>query len=221
MPFAVPLTRREAALRHLRDEIITGQLKSGTVLKDAEIAERLSLSITPVREAIAQLVAEGLVVVATNRTRYVARLTPKSALDLIDVMCVLACAGFEWGIPHLTDTDMQQLRLRLEQLIENLREGNITAAAAAGTDFSSIIFRASGNQELQAYFDVAVARTVRLLALTAKSEPWQAWVAGYTETLQLLEHGDHAGAMKRYRQIYEDFRALVGTAPFDEPDPAS
>ena len=221
MSFAVPPTRREAALRHLRNEIITGQLKSGTVLKDAEIAARLSISITPVREAIAQLIAEGLVVVATNRTRYVARLTPKSAFDLIDVMCVLACAGFEWGIPHLTDADMQQLRLRLEQLVENLGEGNVTAAASAGTDFSSIIILASGNEELQAHFDMAVARTVRLLALTAESESWQAWVAGYTETLQLLEHGDHAGAIKRYRQIYKDFRALIGTVPFDEPNAAS
>ena len=221
MSFAVPPTRREAALRHLRDKIITGQLKSGTVLKDAEIAARLSISITPVREAIAQLIAEGLVVVATNRTRYVARVTPKSAFDLIDVMCVLACAGFEWGIPHLTDADMQQLRLRLEQLVENLREGNVTAAASAGTDFSSIIILASGNEELQAHFDMAVARTVRLLALTAESQAWHAWVAGYTETLQLLEHGDHAGAIRRYRQIYKDFRALVGTVSFDEPDSAS
>ena len=219
MSFAIPLTRREAALRYLRDEIITGHLTAGTALKDAEIAAQLSISITPVREAIAQLVSEGLVVIK-NRTRYVARLTPKSALDLIDVMCVLACAGFEWGISHLTDADMQQLRLRLEQLSENLQEGNITEAAAAGTDFSNVIFRASGNQDLQAYFDVALARTVRLLALTAESEPWQAWVAGYTQTLQLLECGDHAGAIKRYRQIYGDFRALVSTVPFDEPDPA-
>src|SRR5665811_1526815 len=116
---------------------IRDRLRAGTVLKDAEIAARLSISITPVREAIAQLIAEGLVVVATNRTRCVARLTLKSAFDLIDVMSVLACAGFEWGIPHLTDADMKQLRLRLEQLIENLGEGNVTAAASAGTDFSS------------------------------------------------------------------------------------
>ena len=220
MPFAIPLTRREAALRHLRDEIITGHLTAGKALKDAEIAAQLRISITPVREAIAQLVAEGLVV-TNNRTRYVARLTPKSALDLIDVICVLAGAGFGWGIPHLTETDMQQLRLRLDQLSENLHEGNVAKAAAAGTDFSSIIFRASGNQELQAYFDVAMARTVRLLALTAESEAWHAWVAGYTDTLQLLECGDQAGAIKRYRQIYEDFRALVSTVPFDEPDPAA
>ena len=221
MSFSVPLTRREAALRHLRDEIVTGQLTAGTVLKDAEIAARLSLSITPVREAIAQLIAEGFVVAATNRTRYVARLTPKSAFDLIYVMWLLACAGFEWGIPHLTDADMQQLRLRLDQLIENLDEGNISEAAAAGTDFSRIIILASGNKELQAYFDVAVARTVRLLALTAGSEAWHAWVVGYTDTLQLLEHGDHKGAIERYRHIYEDFRALVGTVTFDEPDPAA
>ena len=58
MPYAVPLTRREAALRQLREEIVTGQLEPGTLIKDAEVAARLGISITPVREAIAQLAAE-------------------------------------------------------------------------------------------------------------------------------------------------------------------
>jgi DNA-binding transcriptional MocR family regulator len=62
--FAVPLTRREAVLRQLRREIVDGTLASGAVLKDAELAARLGVSITPVREALGQLAAEGLVDIA-------------------------------------------------------------------------------------------------------------------------------------------------------------
>ena len=102
MSYSLPLTRTEAIVRHLREEIVTGGLAPGTVIKDAELADRLDVSITPVREAIMLLSAEGLIDISPNRTRRVTDVSQKNALELIDVMCVLACAGFEWGVPNLT-----------------------------------------------------------------------------------------------------------------------
>ncbi len=108
--FDVPLTRREAVARQLRGEILSGHLPPGTLLKDAELAARLGMSITPVREAITQLAAEGLVDISPNRTRKVAGFTLKSALDLVDVMELLACAGFTAGAENLTDEQLARLR---------------------------------------------------------------------------------------------------------------
>jgi DNA-binding GntR family transcriptional regulator len=216
MSYAVPLTRKEAALRHLRDEIVSGALPPGTVIKDADVAGRLGISITPVREAIAQLAAEGLIDIAPNRTRQVTRVTQKNALELIDVMGVLACAGVEWGAHNLTETHLERMRVRLDEFVAHLRRGDVTAAAAAGADFSTIMIMASGNRELQTHVDLVVARTLRLLALTADSDVWQVWVDGYTETLALLEGGDRAGAVQRYRRIYRDYRARVERLLFDE-----
>ena len=71
MTYSLPLTRSEAIVRHLREEIVSGRLAPGTVVKDAELAESLGVSITPVREAIAQLAAEGLIDLSPNRTRRV------------------------------------------------------------------------------------------------------------------------------------------------------
>lgn len=217
MPYAVPLTRREAALRQLREEIVTGQLEPGTLIKDAEVAARLGISITPVREAIAQLAAEGLIDMAPNRTRHVTRVTQKNALELIDVMMVLACAGFEWGVHNLTSEHLATLRAKLDEFAANLRQGNVTAAAAAGADFSTVVIMASGNRELQTHVDLVVARTLRVLALTAESRVWTVWLDGYRESLELLERGDHAGAIERYRQIYRDYRARIENMLFDEP----
>lgn len=221
MSYAVPPTRREAALHQLRDEIVTGQLKPGTTLKDAEIAARLGISITPVREAITQLAAEGLIDIASNRTRRVTGVTQKNALELIDVMGVLACAGFEWGVDNITDEHLATMRTKLDEFADNLREGNVTAATAAGADFSTVVILASGNRELQTHIDLVVARTLRVLALTAESDVWNVWLDGYRQTLELLQQGDRPGAIERYRQIYTDYRARVETLLFEEPGSTS
>jgi DNA-binding GntR family transcriptional regulator len=218
MSYAVPPTRREAVLQQLRQEIVSGALPAGTVIKDAEVAARLGVSITPIREAIAQLAAEGLIDLAPNRPRRVTRITQKNALELIDVMAVLACAGFEWGVPNLTDAHLAQLRRRLDEFVDGLRRDDVTVAGASGADFSTIVIMASGNRELQTHVDLVVARTMRLLALTADSDVWQIWIRGYRDTLELLERGDQAGAVERYRQIYADYRARVEDLLFDEQE---
>jgi DNA-binding GntR family transcriptional regulator len=215
MSYALSVTRKEAVLRQLRTEIVNGKLVPGTVLKDAEVAARVGLSITPVREAIAQLAAEGLIDVAPNRTRHVTHVTRKNALDLIDVMAVLTCAGFAWGVRNLNRTHLGTLRRQYEDFAGALRRSDITTAAGVGADFSSTITQASGNRELQTHIDLVVARTLRILALTPESTVWSVWLDGYRETLELLEADNRAGALDRYRQIYADYRQCVQRLPFD------
>jgi DNA-binding GntR family transcriptional regulator len=216
VPYAVPITRREAVVQQLRQEIVTGVLVAGTVIKDAEVATRLGVSITPVREAIAQLAAEGLIDIAPNRTRHVTQVTQKSALELIDVMAVLACAGFEWGVDNLTSSHLERMRRRLDEITENLVAGNHAAASVAGADFSTIVISASGNRELQTHVDLVVARTQRLLSMDSPGTVlWDIWIRGYSETLRFLEEDQPVAATARYRQIYTEYRTSVETLLFN------
>lgn len=217
MAYAVPLTRGEAVLRQLRDEIVSGELAAGTIIKDAEVAARLGVSITPIREAIVTLAAEGLVDIAPNRTRRVAYVTAKNALELLDVMQVLACAGFAWGAVNLTLADRRRMRRRLADFVGHLDAGNLTAAAAVGADFSTIVLAASGNRELQTHVDLVVARTLRVLSLTPTNQIWQIWAAGYRECLDLLDAGQLDTATRRYEQIYVDYRAELIAQLLDAP----
>ncbi len=207
MSYSHPLTRAEAIARHLREEIVTGRLAPGRVIKDAELADRLGVSITPVREAIVLLSAEGLIDISPNRTRRVTDVSQKNALELIDVMCVLACAGVEWGVPNLTGADLARMRQRLDKMLARLRSGDVASATSAGADFSTIMISASGNRELQTHVDLVVTRMRRLLGLTPESDHWRPWIDGYTEVLALLERGDSQAAIARYRQIYTEARA--------------
>ncbi|MEJ8282011.1 GntR family transcriptional regulator [Pseudonocardia spirodelae] len=212
MSFAVPPTRREAITRRLREEIVSGALAPGTVVKDAELAGRLGVSITPVREAIAQLVAEGLVDVAPNRTRRVADLDVQGTVDLFDVMGLLACAGVEWGIDNVTDEHLSRLRTRLAEFEDALARHDVTVANAAGADFSTILVLASGNRELQTHVDQVVTRAQRMMALTWDSAMWTPWTEGYRAVLELLERGERAAAVERYREIFRQCRAMLGAA---------
>src|SRR5690349_5126703 len=177
--FDVPLTRREAVARQLREEILSGQLPPGTLLKDAELAARLGMSVTPVREALTQLAAEGLVDISPNRRRKVAGLTQKTALELVDVRELLACAGFAGGVENLTDDDVARLRKRYTEYTDALDRGDVTAASAAGADFSTIVVMANGNRELQSLIDLVVTRSLRMLTLRSDSSIWTPWITGY------------------------------------------
>jgi DNA-binding GntR family transcriptional regulator len=185
------------------------------LIKDAELAARLGVSITPVREAIAQLSVEGLIDIAPNRTRHVTKVTQKNALELVDVMGVLACAGFEWGVENLTETHLDLLRQRQKEFVEALAAGNSLAAGAAGADFSTIVILASGNRELQSMVDLVVARTLRILAMSAQSNLWTTWIDGHNAILELLEAGDRAGAVARYKQIYVEYRVNIEQLLFE------
>ena len=206
MSYSLPLTRAQAIARHLREEIVAGRLAPGTVIKDAELADRLGVSITPVREAIVLLSAEGLIDISPNRTRRVTDVTQKNALELTDVMCVLACAGVEWGVPNLTGADLARMRQRLGEMLAALGAGDGGAATSAGADFSTIMISASGNRELQTHVDLVVTRMRRLLMLTPERSQWRPWIDGYAEVLALLERDDPQGAVARYRQIYAEVR---------------
>jgi DNA-binding GntR family transcriptional regulator len=203
MTFTMPPTRGEAATRQLRAEIISGVLRPGEVIKDAEIASRLNLSITPVREAIAQLVSEGLVEVVPNRVRRVAPVTRESAIEVIDVMGVLGCAALERAIPVLTPEPMARMRAELDAMAAALAAKDPAAATAAGTRFTLVTVHAAGNGELEALWNLMIARAQRLMMLTADSEFWTMWLSGYAETLALLEAGDGAGALRRYGAIFD------------------
>src|ERR1700728_4454195 len=91
--FVVPLNRREAVTARLREDITTGKLAPGQPITDAELAERLNVSITPIREAVVQLIAEGLIVSLPNKRRRVAMLTQTKAIELTELIGILMSAA--------------------------------------------------------------------------------------------------------------------------------
>jgi DNA-binding GntR family transcriptional regulator len=70
-PITRPSSLKESVIERLRESIVTGELELGQPLSERALAERLNVSKTPVREALAQLRVEGLVLVYPQRGAYV------------------------------------------------------------------------------------------------------------------------------------------------------
>lgn len=106
----------------LRESILKGELPSGLPLRQDSIAERFGVSHIPVREALRELAAEGLVTIRRNRGSVVSELAPFEARQLLEIRCALETQGLRWALPKIDPGVIAGARQMLDRM-ERTREG--------------------------------------------------------------------------------------------------
>lgn len=148
---AVFHTKEEYVADFLREGILSGEIPRGTRLKQAELAEELGLSITPVREALKLLAAEGYVLGATHRGAIVAPFEVSSASEVIELRTLLETRLTVAAMRRMTLGDMEHMQ-RLGQDFERAFElGDRNAARAANYRFHRFLYGLAG-QPLSLHF---------------------------------------------------------------------
>ena len=126
----------QRAYQELRDSIVSGEIQSGDLLREQQIAQELQISRTPVREALAVLESEGLVEVRRGIGAFVKPLSYKDISHIFEVRRALEILAIRTALYHITQEDIQQLENRFHQLLtryENHEE--IQAAEFTRIDF--------------------------------------------------------------------------------------
>ena len=139
---------RDQAYAQLRDAILDGTLESGERLRDAELADWLGLSRTPVREALARLEEYGLVETSPNRYTRVVPLGAGDARDAFAVVAALHALAASLGVPRISEPEMAEMRVANEEFAAALRGGSVDDALAADDRFHAVLVRASANREI-------------------------------------------------------------------------
>jgi DNA-binding GntR family transcriptional regulator len=103
------VTSAERALATLRDLIMGGELAPGARLGEVELADRLGVSRTPVREALSRLAAEGLVEIAPNRGARVVTWTVAELEGVFDLRAVLEPQLTAHAVPNAAPADVDEL----------------------------------------------------------------------------------------------------------------
>jgi DNA-binding GntR family transcriptional regulator len=93
----------ESVAAALRQEILTGQIPAGFPLRQDALAARFGVSHIPVREALRELAAEGLVTIRRNRGSAVSELAPREARQLLEIRSALEAQGLRWSMPFIDD----------------------------------------------------------------------------------------------------------------------
>ncbi|HEX5571243.1 MAG TPA: GntR family transcriptional regulator, partial [Ktedonobacterales bacterium] len=142
---------RERVYRALRDALVAGELAPGERLRDQELAARLGVSRTPVREALQRLEDEGLVETAPRALTRVAPLDAVAARESFPVVAALHALGARHGVARLSAADIAEMRAANEELagaIAALDPATVRRAIAADDRFHGVLLRAAGNGEI-------------------------------------------------------------------------
>ena len=106
---------QEWVFRVLREGIISGKLKGGTQLKQDEVSAALTVSHIPVREALRQLEAQGLVTIHPNRGSTVTQLSRSDLEDMMEIRASISYYIARRAIPLMSEEDLNELQAVIEE----------------------------------------------------------------------------------------------------------
>lgn len=211
------ITRAEELRKLLADEIVRGVRAPGSVLDETKIAHQFRVSRTPVREALRQLIASGLVDARAHRRAAVARPSLERLTGMFEAMAELeaTCAGF--AAERMLASDRRALETIHEQLRMLSREGNPDRFREFNERFHNAIYAGSQNNYIAEITLATRARVqpfrraqFRNLGRLAKSH------AEHDRVVTAINRGDRAGAAAAMRRPHRTgarrIRNLFGVA---------
>ncbi len=150
-------TKAEAVYLELRARILDGSYEPASTLNQEALAAKLGLSITPLREALRRLEAEGLVHLEAHRTMTIAPLTRRELNELYAVRLHLDPLAASLAAEHAGEAQLDQIR----RLAGERAEHTPRAQLEANRIFHRAVYAASGNLVLTQVLDQLWNRTDR------------------------------------------------------------
>jgi DNA-binding GntR family transcriptional regulator len=201
----------------LRRLIVEGRLQPGTALRLQPIADRMRVSVQPVREAVRMLAAEGLVTIEPHRGAFVNRLSIEEVEELYAVRAALEGLAARIATARLTDADRADLERRFGAMVQAEKEDDAPAFIAADRAFHRRLYESAGRPRL-------VARIVDLWDASTRALPmvYRAWLpigdalADHQPLLDAIRAGDPEAAHAASRIHLEDAARRVLAALREE-----
>ena len=125
-----------------------GKLKPGERLREIQLADKMGVSRTPVREAIRMLELEGLVKMVPRRGAEVANITESDLQDAFEVRNALEKLAIELACERMTSEQIDRLKANAKEFQEAANQNDAEKLARIDEEFHDIIFEATNNQRL-------------------------------------------------------------------------
>jgi DNA-binding GntR family transcriptional regulator len=157
---------REEVANVLRGAIVSGEMRPGELYSASGLAERFGISATPVREAMLDLVKQGLVEVVRNRGYKVTAISETDLDHITQIRQLLEPTAASEAVPHIPATELAALRELASAIVDAAAEGDLVSYINADREFHLRLLSAAGNGRLVRIVDDLRAQT-RLYGLSA------------------------------------------------------
>lgn len=142
------LPLRDVVFNTLREAILKGELKPGERLMEIQLADRLGVSRTPIREAIRKLELEGLVITIPRKGAEVAKITEKNMRDVLVVRKSLEALAMQIACEEITMDQLLKLKEAAREFEYWVKLKDLKKMAEADVKFHEVIYQATGNDRL-------------------------------------------------------------------------
>ena len=196
-----PRTQVEVAVAKLREMIFEGVLSPGSNHLEAELASRLGMSRTPLREAALILQEQGLVTVQARKGVRVLPISSEDMAEIYDVLTVLEshAAAAAAGLPPAT-RDLSALRAAIEDMERALAREDRLAWAEADDRFHNALVALGGNRRITAIVAQMAdqVRRVRRVTLFLRPAPHKS-TDDHRAVVDAISRGDADAAAAIHR----------------------
>ena len=142
------LPLRDVVFNTLRDAILTGKLVPGERLMENQLAEKLGVSRTPVREALRMLELENLVELVPRKGAQVLDMSEKDITNILEVRSALEGLATSLACKKMTKEDLQQLKNMEVDFEKAVADNEVDHFVDIDEDFHDLIFAATENDKL-------------------------------------------------------------------------
>jgi len=200
------VTKADAVYEEVRRLIVEGELEPGSTLNQEVLAAELGLSVTPLREALRGLEAEGLLQTSAHRTITVAPLTLSEVEDLYAVRLQLD----PWAAGLAARNASDDALARVAILAAATLEAAPGEALGSNREFHRAVYAAAGNEVLTKTLDQLWTQTDRYrFILLRDHHDAQEAAMEHLEITRALEARDRARAAKLTKEHVERALALI------------
>lgn len=140
-------TYTDHVVTYIKQGILNGTYKPGTKVKELAIAQQLSISRAPIREALQILIKEGLIVWLPQKGKFITELTPKQIRDSYFTGGILEAAAVSTSLHKYTEKDIQKLTKLADQMKEVAEhKAPLESIAALDDKFHKVLFSRIDNE---------------------------------------------------------------------------
>ena len=143
-------TRTQLVVETLREKILSGEIKAGQPLRQAALAEELNVSRIPVREALLQLEAEGLVTFEPHKGATATELNASQVDELFELRAMLEGDLLASSIPNLSSEKLAEATDILAKLNKALgKENAANTWSELNSDYHNCLYSGANRPQTQ------------------------------------------------------------------------
>ncbi|NHI15663.1 GntR family transcriptional regulator [Microbacterium excoecariae] len=186
---------RETVKSALRSAIISGEMQPGAVYSGPSLAEQFGVSATPIREAMLDLVREGLVVAMPNRGFQVTDVAEQDLVEVTQLRLLLEPPAVEIATPLIPAEALPALRAQCDRIVRFAEEGDLVSYLTEDGEFHLALLQYAGNRRLSDLVASLRSQT-RLFGLSSLHQQGRlaASAQEHHAMLDAIEEGDAARA---------------------------